>query len=71
MMFEFKGIKVFYRHFFYGSAITLASMISCITSPPIGWFHIAMLTAGAILMGISFMITYAINKYPEDFKDML
>ena len=71
MICKIKGIMVFYRHFFYGSALTIGSTVGIIQAEAVTWVHIAMLTAGIMLMGISGLITYAVNKYPEDFRDML
>ena len=71
MVTKIKGYLVFYRHMFYGSALFIVGLAGIFMNNFVSWMHIAFLTSGIILMLISIMITYAVNKYPEDFKDYL
>ena len=69
MVTKVKGKLIFYRHFYYGSALTIGGLIGFIMNPIITWLNVALVTAGVVLMFISGMITYAVNKYPEEFKE--
>ena len=66
-----KGIKIFYRHFLFGSALAVASLISSTTQGMFTWVHGTLIFLGTLLMLTSAMITYAVHKYPEDFEDVV
>lgn len=63
----FKRI-IFYRHFLYGSAILIGTLIGTnFTSG--GWPGVMMYTAAGMFMASSAIVTYTINKYPEEFEE--
>lgn len=59
---------IFYRHFFYGSALCVGTCI--------GGFHQLYnpivqicLIVSLLLMATSIGVTYIVNKYPEEFQN--
>tara|TARA_B100000131_G_scaffold266899_1_gene265001 strand:+ start:865 stop:1080 length:216 start_codon:yes stop_codon:yes gene_type:complete len=70
MITKIKGKTIFYRHFFYGSALTIGGVIGFIMNPVLHWLQVAVVTAGVLLMFISGLITYTVNKFPEEFRDI-
>ena len=66
-----RGVKVFYKHFLYGSALAVASIISYLTQSTFTWVHMLLIGLGTLLMLTSAMITYAVYRYPEDFQDVV
>ena len=69
-MFKFKHYYVFYRHFLYGSALSLGTAIGSNFVMP-SLIGIAMYTAGSLLMLSSGVITYTVNRYPDEFVEEL
>ena len=69
-MFEFNSYKVFFRHFLYGSALTVGTLVGSGLNLHNG-LSIFLLVAGSLLMIKSLVITWVVNKYPEEFKEYL
>jgi len=67
-MFEIKDYKIFFRHFLYGSALTIGTLIGTNLNLYNG-LTIFMLVMGTLLMIKSCVITWVVNKYPEEFKE--
>ena len=67
-MFEIKDYKIFFRHFLYGSALTIGTLIGTNLNLDNG-LTIFMLVMGTLLMIKSCVITWVVNKYPEEFKE--
>ena len=69
-MFQIKSYKVFFRHFLYGSAITLGTLIGTGVNLD-NSLAVIMTGIGTLLMLKSLVITWVVNKYPEEFKEYL
>tara|TARA_B100000131_G_C18104239_1_gene607150 strand:+ start:1541 stop:1801 length:261 start_codon:yes stop_codon:yes gene_type:complete len=58
---------IFYRHFLYGSALTIGTIIG--TDGNIsGYIPFICLCVGCMLMSVSVFVTVTINMYPEEFE---
>ena len=58
---------IFYRHFLYGSALTIGTVIGSNGNYSNYIIQIA-LVLGTLLMATSVFVTLIVNRYPEDFK---
>ena len=67
MIFKFGKYLIFYRHFLYGSALTIGTIIGCNGNYSNYIVQIA-LVLGTLLMSTSVFVTLVVNKYPEEFK---
>ena len=70
MMFKIKGIKIFYRYFLYGSGLIIGTAISQSWSGIDSWLTMMLYIIGSLLMSFSAIITYTVNKYPEEFEEL-
>lgn len=69
-MFELGSYKIFFRHFLYGSALTLGTLIGTSLNLD-STLSIVFTVLGVLLMFKSFLITWVVNKYPEEFEEYL
>tara|TARA_Y100000310_G_C20672575_1_gene811135 strand:+ start:751 stop:963 length:213 start_codon:yes stop_codon:yes gene_type:complete len=70
-MFKIKGIRIFYRYFLYGSGLIVGTAISQAWSGIDSWLTMMLYIIGSLLASSSAVITYTVNKYPEEFKGLL
>jgi hypothetical protein len=62
---------LFYRHFLYGSALLVSTILHTYIMSTVSWLHIILSITAGLLIGSSFVVTYTVNKYPEEFKNDL
>ena len=68
MVTTFKNRIIFYRHFLYGSALLIGTLIG--TKFTLGaWPTIALYTASGLFILSSLLVTWTVNKYPEEFEE--
>ena len=70
MMFEIKGFKIFYRHLLYGSGLITGTAISQAWSGINSGLTMALYITGSLIVSLSAVITYTVNKYPEEFDEL-
>ena len=61
---------IFYRHFLYGSALGIGTVIGARNSLHEPIIQI-LLIAATLLMSASIFTSIVVNKYPEEFKNEL
>ncbi len=61
---------IFYRHFLYGSALLIGTLISIMLTM-FSWISLTFLCISILLMFSSLIVTYTINRYPEEFREEL
>jgi len=68
MVTTFKNKIIFYRHFLYGSALLIGTLIG--TKFTLGpWLTIALYIASGLFILSSLLVTWTVNKYPEEFEE--
>ena len=68
MITTFKNRIIFYRHFIYGSALLIGTLIG--TKFTLGsWPTIGLYIASGLFIFSSLLVTWTVNKYPEEFEE--
>jgi len=67
MIAVWKNKVILYRHALVGSGIITGALISLFLHPAF-WIVLFACIIGTILIAISAIVTYTVNKYPENFK---
>jgi len=68
MVTTFKNKIIFYRHFLYGSALLIGTLIG--TKFTLGpWLTIVLYIASGLFILSSLLVTWTVNKYPEEFEE--
>tara|TARA_Y100000034_G_scaffold135510_1_gene207714 strand:- start:6324 stop:6545 length:222 start_codon:yes stop_codon:yes gene_type:complete len=70
MIFKLGKYFIFYRHFLYGSASLIGTIIS-IELTEYNLVSLLMLIISGLLISSSLIVSYTINKYPHDFTEEL
>tara|TARA_B100001250_G_C19808426_1_gene794572 strand:+ start:1949 stop:2209 length:261 start_codon:yes stop_codon:yes gene_type:complete len=67
MLMKIGKYYVFYRHFLYGSALAIGTIIG--TKGNIeGYIPFICLCIGTMLMAVSIAVSITINRYPDEFE---
>ena len=69
-MFEIYNYKIFFRHFLYGSALIIGTLIGTGVNFDTTLSK-ALMVLGGLLAIKSFVISWVVNKYPKEFKEYL
>ena len=70
MVFKLGKYVIFYRHFFYGSALGIGTSIGGYNNLQSPIIQICLIVS-ILLMSTSFFVTYMVNKYPKEFHKEL
>jgi len=69
-MFEIYNYKIFFRHFLYGSALIVGTLIGTDINLETTLSK-ALIVLGSLLAVKSIVISWVVNKYPGNFKEYL
>lgn len=69
-MFEIYNYKIFFRHFLYGSALIVGTLIGTGVNFDTTLSK-ALMVLGGLLVIKSFVISWVVNRYPKEFKEYL
>jgi hypothetical protein len=69
-MFEIANYKIFFRHFMYGSALVIGTLLGTGVNLETTLSK-ALIVLGSLLMIKSAIISWVVNKYPGEFKEYL
>jgi hypothetical protein len=69
-MFEIYDYKIFFRHFLYGSALIIGTLIGTNLNLDTTLSK-ALIVLGSLLSVKSVVISWVVNKYPKNFTEYL